>query len=380
VDQFLVARKRDPVTREWTIARNPAEAEAAAQAAQWASHAGKTGTAGLVYHLTRNVSLYYNRASNIGLSAWGRRVLSPDGVPGKIIPTPSMKGEGEDFSLALNLLSDKIHLRATYYTTDARNDAVSPPGVVTGANVRIMDALQAAGIISQQEREIRVDLGNQSLFDHESEGIELQVTTNVTKSWRLQANLARTDANETNRGLEWLAWESQNRAYLAELNTRNPGRNLYGLITSGARTIAEELDFLVNTNGGLVDFTEVAGLGKRGNRRHKVSLFSRYNFSSGWLKGAFIGGGYRHQSKMFIGLDPTLNKIYGNSYWYADAMAGYQLQELRKGRRLGFQLNVMNIFDQRDPLVTRMTPDRSSIVRYVVQSPLTWRFTTNVEF
>ena len=83
---------------------------------------------------------------------------------------------------------------------------------------------------------------------------------------------------------------------------------------------------------------------------------------------------------MFIGLDPALDKIYGNSYWYADALAGYQLRELRKGRRVSFQLNVLNVFDKQDPLITRTTADRSSVVRFVVQPPLTWRLTTNVEF
>ena len=380
LDESELARKRDPVTQEWSLARNPAEAAGGGAAARSTNNVGRTKTAGLVYHVTPKLSLFYNRADNIGLPSRGQTTLPPDGTPGILVPVPPLKGEGEDFGLALNLFEGRFYTRATYYTTQGKNQSFSRPDVVFNANTRIMDALQSAGLISEQERVLRTMLGIAGLFDQVSEGVELQVTANATRNWRFQANYARTGANETNRFLEWLAWEKQNRAYLAALAAKNPNIDIYGIVTSAPRTIAEELDFLLNSNNGLVDYTEASGHGKLGNRRHKVSVFTRYAFSTGWLKGAYIGGGYRHQSKIFVNLDPALNNIYGNSYWYADAMAGYQVRGLRRGRGVSFQLNVMNIFDKRDPLVTRFANNLNGVLRQVPQPPLTWRFTTNFEF
>ena len=55
------------------------------------------------------------------------------------------------------------------------------------------------------------------------------------------------------------------------------------------------------------------------------------------------------------------------------------MQGLRNNRRLSFQLNVFNVFDERDSLITRYSAD-GSVFREVVRAPTTWKFTTNFEF
>ena len=83
---------------------------------------------------------------------------------------------------------------------------------------------------------------------------------------------------------------------------------------------------------------------------------------------------------MFTGLGPTGSKLDGNSYWLADALLGYRIPAQRRGTSISFQLNVANIFNERDPLTTRYALDGVSILREVVQQPTTWRFTTSFEF
>ncbi|MCI0491567.1 MAG: hypothetical protein L0Z07_01365 [Planctomycetes bacterium] len=82
-------------------------------------------------------------------------------------------------------------------------------------------------------------------------------------------------------------------------------------------------------------------------------------------------------------MDPRDNtEVWGPSYWSADLLAGYAVRGLRKGRHLGFQLNLMNVFDERDPLIKRYEFDTGQklIFRTTPRDPLTWRFTTNYEF
>lgn len=378
LDEYLQGRRRDPATLEWIQARDPATADPGQQPSR-TSNVGRTQSAGLVYHLTPRFSVFYNRADNFELPGRGALTLPADGTPGNPIPVPPPKGEGEDIGFQVDLLEGRLYARATYYETRGRNQATTFSNPTRQANTRILDALQANGIISQAERDRRNTVGVQGLFDHESSGLELQLTGNLGKSWRVQANFAETDANETNKFREWLAWEQQNIQYIADLNTRLAGANVYDILTS-ARSIRGELEFIRNGDNALGEQTEASGRGKLGNRRYKVSLFTRYNFTSGWLRGAYLGGGYKHQSKMFVGLDSNNAKLHGNSFWYADLLAGYAFRGLPKGRALGVQLNVANIFNRRKPLLMRYAADNVSVLREIVVAPTTWRLTTNIEF
>jgi iron complex outermembrane receptor protein len=374
LDESIVGRRRDPRTGEWIVARDPATADPT-QRPTSANNVGRNQTVGAVWHATRWLSAFYNQADNISLPSRGATRLPDDGTPGNPIPVEPPRGRGRDFGLALDLLGGALYARATYYTTSGESQSTTSPSPVVDANVRIMDALRTAGRISQAERDTRVLVGSQGRFDHTSEGLELQVTANATRAWRFQANYSYTDAVEENLFPEWRAWHEQNLRFLAGINTT-------GVVTSAARTIAQEVDFYLNTTSGLQEYIENDGGTKRGTRRHKANVFTRYTFASGWLRGAYLGGGVNYQSKLFTGLDPANREIWSPSYWRADAVAGYAVRGLPRDRRLSFQLNVYNLFDDRDALIIRYSWETGvqRIFRTIPQPPIEWRFTTNLEF
>ena len=165
------------------------------------------------------------------------------------------------------------------------------------------------------------------------------------------------------------------KAHLATVDTT-------GIVTGAGRTIAQELDFALTTDNGLNEYIESDGGLKLGNRHHKANFFTRYNFPSGWLRGAYVGGGYYYQSKLYAGKDPAGTRVWAPSYWRADLLAGYSVKGLPRNRALSFQLNVLNVLDQHDQLIIRYTWNTGTqrIFRAVPQSPITWRFTTNFEF
>jgi outer membrane receptor for monomeric catechols len=225
--------------------------------------------------------------------------------------------------------------------------------------------------------DFRTNVGGQGVFDFATKGIELQVTANATENWRFQVNYAHTDAVEENLFNEWKNWHALNLQYLSQFDIQN-------IRSSANRTIAEEIDFYLTTNNGLNQYTLNDGGTKLGNRKHKASAFTRYNFSSGWLRGFYIGGGYRYQSKMYTGLESDQNRreVWAPPVGEADAMAGYTVRGLQKGRRLSFQLNVFNVFDETDPIITRynFATGEQRALGVKPREPLTWRFTTNFEF
>jgi iron complex outermembrane recepter protein len=368
--EYSQGRMRDPVTNKWTHAINPADAVSNAQPL-WRHDIGRNSSFGAVYHPLPWLSLYYNQADNITLPSNQTR-LPDDGSPGNPLPVAPPKGKGKDFGIGASFFENKVYTRATYFETIGARQSTTSPSAVRSANVRIMQALYDNKLISQDEFQFRTTTGGHGLFDHASRGVELQTTANPSKNWRFQANYAFMDAVEENLFVEWKAWHAQNVAYLAKFNTA-------GIVTSGGRTIPDEVIFYQQN---LSDFTENDGGTKMGSRRHKVSFFSRYNFTGGFLNGGYIGGGYRYQSKMFTGRDPQDREVWAPSYWKADLMGGYTVRGLGRGRRLSFQVNVLNIFDDREALITRyqFIGDQKHIFRTVPQAPRTWRFTTNFEF
>jgi hypothetical protein len=289
----------------------------------------------------------------------------------------SPRGETEDYGVAVTLLEGRLYARATYYTTKAVDQSTTSPSPVRDANERIMDALFDAGLIPQSEVSLRTNVGGAGVFDFATTGIEVQTTANVTNNWRFQLSYAHTDAVEENLFNEWKNWHALNLQYLSKFDIQN-------IPTSANRSIAEEIDFYLNTNQGLTQYTLNDGGSKLGNRKHKGSVFTRYNFSSGRLRGFYVGGGYRYQSKMYTGLESEANRreVWAAPVGEADLLAGYTVRGLPKGRHLSFQFNIYNVFDETDPIVTRYSfaTGEASPLGVKPRDPLRWRFTTNFEF
>jgi outer membrane receptor for monomeric catechols len=174
---------------------------------------------------------------------------------------------------------------------------------------------------------------------------------------------------ENYRFEEWLKWEGINAQFLRPFRTH--------------AVVGGDLDrLLTEIHDELLAQTRAVGIGKLGNRENKFTTTTRYNIRSGWLKNAYVGGSYRHQSKMFVGTNlVTGEKLHGNSFGYVDALFGYNLPRFHKERRVSFQLNVYNVLNQQKPLVIRYSNANPSLVfRNIVQPPTTWRLTTNFEF
>ncbi len=373
-DEFAektVGRSRDPVTQIWQLERDPALAEADAGQN---SAIGRTKTFGLVYHVTPKISLYYNLADNVSVPSAGALMLHLSGDPALgAVPVPKPVGKGVDYGIGFSLLDDRLYVRGTWYTTEGKDQSVTSPSRVRGANERIMDTLFEAGLITQAVRDARTNVGADGLFGHKTTGVELQVTGNVTPNWRITAGYSYSDPVENYRFSEWIAWEEINRQFLASL-----GPGVMNLVTEAGRTIGAELEDEIRD--AMEENTAAVGVGKFGSRHHKVSLFTRYNFTSEKLKGLYVGGGYRHQSKMFVGTDLDGNSLYGRSYWSMDAMAGYTLRNLGFFPDIKLQLNVRNVFDDREPLVLRYMTDNRSVLRERIMAPRTWRLSASFEF
>jgi iron complex outermembrane recepter protein len=385
---------------------------------------GITRTHGAVLHVGRGISLIANGSSNVGLPEYIRRVL-----PNSTVPEPS-KGTGRDYGIAVDFWNRKLTAKATYYeTTDVGK--VAEYGSITlfqNTNVRIMDAFESVLVgtgrpVPQNEwAETRADLTrtvNAAAAEVESTGYELSVIANPLPNLRVTVNYAYTDRSVTNLYvrdvLPWYGYKLDGRlvdnpvtqdatgrynfnAGAIEsggtlekwhaLSQRHPDAGLSTLTTSNGRTVAEEIFVMAEgVNDQKRDQEKRWGL-----RPHRVSFFAAYDFKSdNFMKGVTVGGGYRWRSPNIIGEDANGGELSGRPIRETDLMLRYARMvqpKLWKGR-LVFQLNVINVFDDRG-----ITPRYLSINpvyevpggrgiaynRFDVIAPRTYRFTTTYEF
>jgi hypothetical protein len=371
LDQEQIGSKRDPVTNIIVQAANAAESLAGTSYTRDTNIT--TRTAGAVLKAASWLSLIGNYADNVQPASGPRGFVMPSsGEPGALLTAEAPKGVGRDVGMGLRLFDGRVVARAVYFETESRNNSTTFSTDTIDTNQRILDALRAAGRIPQAEYDKRTTVAGIGLFDFVSTGYEFELTANPVKSLRLRASYSISEPIQNNIYREWIAWDAQNVRWLATVNTT-------GVTTSQNRTIAQEV---ASYQTAIRDATASDGLGTLGNRRHKVSVFARHDLDWLGVKGAYLGGGYRHQSKMFTGVNSVRARMYGNSFSRVDAMLGCRLRLKQKFLHdLTVQLDAQNVFNMRRPLITRYFDDLGQVVkRQVVQSPATWQLSASAKF
>jgi outer membrane receptor for ferric coprogen and ferric-rhodotorulic acid len=234
---------------------------------------------------------------------------------------------------------------------------------------------------------------NGYLSDRVSRGYEFEVIANPTRNWAVRASYSYTDRTRTNvlgEGEGWWAervdlWKSLDALYVARTGRPSVYNQLVFSRTNAFtnQTVAERI---ADSDRELADtrFREEQGYG---NRKHKANIWSRYMLSQGPLKGLTFGGGWRFQSKNISGINLATREIYhGNAKSLFDAMVAYSTRGLlgwnKEKLAVTYQLNVVNLFDDRTIFISKTQTDTITRRPYTVRamredprySSLTMRF------
>jgi outer membrane receptor protein involved in Fe transport len=338
-----------------------------------------TLTAGGVLHLHKRFSVFYNQSTNHGAPRFDRRIL-PDG---RIPPPP--EGEGKDMGVMIDLLGDdRFFARVTYFETSQIGDAaVSPSGAVTNATalgrsqtLAVNAAFVAAGKMTQAQADAAGFNWNAAIIDTASKGVELELVANPTRNWTIRANYSKSERDRENffsegyaffatKFAEWRALAAGNAALTNTVETNITQIQQNEL---DGRAVAQEQGF--------------------GSIPHKATLTTRYKFSEGMVKGAFIGGAVRYQSGAFSQTDTraasaggTGKDYYTEGTMFTDAFVGYPFR-LPWDRRLQarVQLNGRNIFNSDLVSVARYNADFTGARRIYLREPRSWRLTFSVDY
>ncbi len=228
-----------------------------------------------------------------------------------------------------------------------------------------------------------------TLIDRTDDGYEVELIANPVRNWRLSLSGAKSTATASNIGCSWVNFIQQ-RAGVWAANSTLTGP------AEGNTTIATRYLTLIQV---LNQMSEADGQKVENGRDWRVNLVTRYAFSEGALRGAFVGTGYRWRSPQVIGyrsqrvtnafplpgapsevLVPSRDApIDGKVLSETELFFGYTR---KLGRRVNWriQLNIRNVFDNDDPLEQRAHLEAGYTTVYAVPEPRSFILTNTFTF
>ncbi len=258
---------------------------------------------GVVLRVNDTLAFSANRAQSFRISAGEGSDLYTPGKKQEI-----QTGEGKDFGVRLSLFGGRVEFNTTYYDNFQPNARISPAPVQA-----IRDEVTA--IFPTTFNAAGTD------YQHlKTSGLEYELVSNLTRTWRLIFNLA-TNKLVTEERLPLLkSFQAQARA----LNRPTPLLDAF-----------------------LLTFPE--GVPNAGYTKMRANIFTRYEIPTGRFKGLYFGGGANYREPTFRGNAAIVQggpvvALWSPSYVLFSGLAGYRTRLMQ--RNTTFAFNVDNMFNK----------------------------------
>jgi hypothetical protein len=225
--------------------------------------------------------------------------------------------------------------------------------------------------------------------DKSAEGIEIELTYNPTRNWRIAMNIAKittvTD-NSIPRLTDWM--ENSFKPILDNpdiMNVRwsDPAKAVV-VDDQTFQTVQDwwDANIVVPVNG----VRAYNGIASPDTRKWRVNFITNYSFRDGFLKGFNVGTTVRWQDKNIIGNDviflpdgtfvPDVNKpYYGPTNTNVDLIFGYTRKIFNNKVRWKVQLNIRNAFFDKDDVIPISTQPDGSIAEVRLAPPRVFMLT-----
>ena len=389
------------------------------------STAGTTRTFAGVLHLTDWLSLTYNQSANFTPSGLSARDWMGN------IPL-NLSGKTKDYGLKLYLAGNRLVVSANYFTNGALG-GVASGRPSAGASQGILNRLQTnyrekgdshfAAMLPTGGYPIQVT-GNLDYADITSQGYELSVTFNPSRSWRMMLTGSRnTTVNDNqfpssyeflytaNQYSKFAGIESWKR-FVTELNKVASGRksDQFDLdpnnpadvqqASADALFIAQSIS---TQERQYADGKATDGAVTVRNGEYALNGVLTYVFTrEGWLKGWQVGANARWRSAPIAGyyrfpnattgtpegvIDVT-RPFEGDTFLEFGGLLAYE-RRILKTVKMRVQLNIENFLDDTDPMVRSFGTDSKGIygkqyayvpLRWEMRRPRNFKLTATFEF
>ena len=368
-DQARISDPRDPRYTSGRFALNEWDFNGAIAVN---TYRPKTFTAGAVLHVLPRLSVFYNESKNSGTPRLDRTVLPTGKTP------PPTEGLGHDVGLMIDVLGDdRLFFRfGAFETRQTKDAAIIPDGLSVNtstslggtAMVNIYNVLLAAGRITQAQFDSELKFYNAATIDAVTKGWEAEFIANPTKTLTLRLGVSYSERKRENFFEEiygyFAEWEPKWRAAAAGDAT------LLAAVNQHLVTAHENIDAMAALqNSGF------------GTRPYKANLTARYRFAEGKLKGLFVGGAGRYQSRNLTRISQLNGReIWGTPTVFADTFAGYRFTVPGRKIPMNVQLNIRNMFNSYLVGVGRLNAQENGYLRIYLNEPRNYRLTIGADF
>ena len=368
-DQARISDPRDPRYTSGRFALNEWDFNGAIAVN---TYRPKTFTAGAVLHVLPRLSVFYNESKNSGTPRLDRTVLPTGKTP------PPTEGLGHDVGLMIDVLGDdRLFFRfGAFETRQTKDAAIIPDGLSVNtstslggtAMVNIYNVLLAAGRITQAQFDSELKFYNAATIDAVTKGWEAEFIANPTKTLTLRLGVSYSERKRENFFEEiygyFAEWEPKWRAAAAGDAT------LLAAVNQQLANAHENIDAMAALqNSGF------------GTRPYKGNLTVRYRFTEGRLKGLFVGGAGRYQSRNLTRISQLNGReIWGTPTVFADTFAGYRFTVPGRKIPMNVQLNIRNMFNSYLVGVGRLNAQENGYLRIYLNEPRNYRLTIGADF
>jgi TonB dependent receptor len=304
-----------------------------------------TYTIGAVYRFpfAKWVSVFANKSTNFQQQN-GALLFNDQHQQMEVGP---LRGLGKDAGLKFDLAQDRIIATVDYFQVDQNNLASGFNGAIPFYIQSIWDAIlnQGPGDLKDSNQPNGHNPSGGDTVSAKATGVELEVTANLTKEWRLSLNV--TKANNVTGNVD-SAISGYVNAHLAEWEAHSSlfiNNATYGLLPTGGTT-PTVADSITEIQRDLAQDKTLDGGMQPNLRPWNANLFTAYSMSHGAFKNFTIGGGVNYRGAEVLYDDPTTHtNIMGGAYYVVNGMLAYQFKLGKTGVKL--QFNVDNLLDNK---------------------------------
>ncbi len=232
----------------------------------------------------------------------------------------------------------------------------------------------------------------------EAEGTELELTYNPSNKLRLSINITQQESRQST--IAPRLTELWNR--LLAIHDSIPSSTF---VTNGGNKLTTPLRddaFASNTmpgvwiNNGGVGQAYLAAVALAGSdnpevREYRVNMLGNYTFTEGRFKGLKLGGAIRYQDEAAAGYPMTtdpetgfpvkdvMNPYYDEATEFVDMWVGYKRKIWNDKVDWRVQLNIRNLFADKDPVPIQYQPD-GSVARVAIPVPRQISLSNTISF
>jgi hypothetical protein len=257
-----------------------------------------TKSAGTVFHVTKWLSPFVNYAETFNVQrAYAVR------LDGTLLPPTVAKGT--DYGLRLDLFGDRLNLNFIYY----QNQEVNRGSQLNGVPINTLyNATPQGSTIAFNKRGQNLLPQYYDIRTQSGTGFEFEATANLTKGFRLTANLSLPKVFEEDANSDTRKYIDANgevfRQIAQDANVViNPTTNQATVDTSvPSSLISPDAQAAANAYNTIYQFRNGLLTGKVLNQDQPlVKLFADYTFQTTALKGFRVGLGARYYGRRIIG-------------------------------------------------------------------------------